>query len=100
MRIRVKKSIPYGVSKIESSSNIDDIVVEENLLSPEKETISIFFRGNDSSGILNLTTKEFESLMNSVKPNINLVKTMNSQPKRFKSKKKKLSKSKKSRKRK
>jgi len=73
MRLRVKKQTPAGFERIESISRIDNVVIEENLLAPEKETISIFFKGDDSSGILNITIKEFESLSNSIKPNIHLV---------------------------
>ena len=76
MRLRVRKQTPAGFKRIESFSKIDNVVIEENLLSPEKESISIFFKGDDSSGILNITTKEFESLSNSVKSSIRLVKPL------------------------
>jgi len=74
MRIRIKQRADLGIRRIDSLSKIVNVVAEENLLYPEKESLSIFFRGEDSSGILNLSTQEFKSLSNSIKPHTHLVK--------------------------
>ena len=41
---------------------------------PKKESISIGFRGKNSSGIIELKTKELEHIYNSVKKRTHLIK--------------------------
>lgn len=74
MRIRIKKRAGFGVDRIDSVSKIDDIVVKEDLLNQEAEQINIFFRGMNSSGILNLDKDEAQRLVDTVRPLLNLVK--------------------------
>ena len=73
MRIRLKQIAGLGVKRSDSRNKIDNVVVKESLLDPSREVISIFFRGKESSGILDMTTSEFEMLINSIVPNVKLV---------------------------
>lgn len=74
MRIRVKEKASFGVNRIDSSSKIDDVAVKEDLLNPEAEQIYVYFRGINSSGILNLDKKEAQRLVDTLKPLLRLVK--------------------------
>ena len=74
MRIRIKKKGTLGYKRTDAVGRIDDILVKENLISPEKENIHIYFRGRDSSGILNLSKNEAQALINSMKPIMGLVR--------------------------
>ncbi len=75
MRIRVKEKGLFGIKRTESRAKIDDILVKEDLMHPERENIHIFFRGRDSSGILNLNKNEARSLVNSINPVLKLLKS-------------------------
>lgn len=67
MIIKLKQRGVWGSRRTASIGKIDDILVRQNLLAPEKERIHIFFRGPASSGIVELNAQEAESLMNSLK---------------------------------
>ncbi len=74
MIIKLKKQGFLGHSRTIAESTIDDILIKEDLLSPEKEQVNIYFRGEDASGILELNRGEVDALMNSLKSNTRLVK--------------------------
>lgn len=74
MIIKLKKRGFLGHQRMATTSKIDDILVKENLLAPEKEQVNIYFRGSEVSGILELNRTEIETLMNSLKSSTNLVK--------------------------
>lgn len=73
MKIRMKRAGIFGKRRLMEEATIDSIVINENLLHPEKESASIFFKGKGASGILNLTLEEINSLFQSIKPNIGLI---------------------------
>ena len=74
MRLRIKQLGTFGTRRTDYSGRIDNVIVEENLLKPEKESISIFFRGGRTSGILSISTKELQSLIRTVQSHISLIK--------------------------
>lgn len=73
MRIRIRKRGLFKDKRIDSGLAIDEIIIKENLLEPDEESISIFVRGSESSGIINLSEEEAKSLVDSLKGNIRLV---------------------------
>lgn len=75
MRIRVKEDRILGNNRIDAKTKIDNIGIKEDLLNPSGENIAIFFKGRDSSGIINLSRNEFESLEKSVRRKKRLIKT-------------------------
>ncbi len=75
MRIRVKEERILGKNRIDAKTKIDNIGVKEDLLDPDGENIAIFFKGRDSSGIINLSRSEFESLEKSINRKKKLIKT-------------------------
>jgi len=74
MKIKIKEPGFVGHKRREVESRIDDIIVREDLLNPENERVSVFFKGESNSGILELTRPELESLSNSLKSKIGLIK--------------------------
>ena len=73
MRIRVKE-IGSSEKRIDSKSNIDSVIVKEDFANPSEELINIYFKGQNSSGILNFSREEIDSLMKSLKPRLDLIK--------------------------
>ena len=60
MRIRVKSPGLWGNIRIDSHAKIDNAITENGV-------VTILFKGEETSGILNLTTKDLDFLQNSVK---------------------------------
>lgn len=74
MKLRIKKENKDGIVRLETTGIIKDVLINEDLLHPEDESISLFFRGTSSSGIIDLTPKEIEQLYDAVKKRIHLIK--------------------------
>ena len=74
MRIRIKQKGFFRDKKVDSTNKVDDIIIKENLLNPTGEDIRIYFRGSNSSGIMNFSYEEAEMLISSLKNNLGLVK--------------------------
>ena len=72
MKIRYINS--GGFTRLENFVNIKEVMINEDFLHPENESIAIGFRNKDSSGILEFTVGEFEKLSNSVKRKMHLIK--------------------------
>lgn len=66
MIIRMRKRGVLGDDRVESYANIDNFVVKKDILNPAKEHISLYFRGEDTSGIINLGMKEVQTIIDSV----------------------------------
>ncbi len=74
MRIRIKQKGFFLDKTVDSTNKMEDIVIKENLLEPHGKNITIFFRGDKSSGIMNFSYGEAEMLISSLKRNLGLVK--------------------------
>ena len=74
MRVRLKKQGILKNSKLESVSRIDEVFIKEDFSHPNKEVISLFFKGDNSSGIIDFTKEELEMLLNSLKNKKDLIK--------------------------
>lgn len=66
MDIKVKKQNPDGIVRLETSGEIKEVMVDEDILNPKKAKAAICFRGKKSSGIINLSLQEIESLYKNV----------------------------------
>jgi len=62
MKIKVKKKNSDGIVRLESSGQLREIVMNEDFLNPKNESIALCFRGKSSSGIVEISKKEFELL--------------------------------------
>ena len=74
MRIKARYINSGGFIKIENFVNIKEVMINEDFLHPENESIAIGFRNKDSSGIIEFTVEEFEKMANTVKKKIHLIK--------------------------
>ena len=77
MKVKVKKTNKDGIVRLETQGEIQEVLVNEDIFDPGKESISLCFRGEDgSSGIIDLTTTEFDKLQHTLKDRIHLIKGM------------------------
>jgi hypothetical protein len=74
MRVRVKKINQKNIVKMETFGEIKELLINEDLVNPDNESISVCFRGSNSSGIIDFKPSEIESIYQSVKTRIGLVK--------------------------
>jgi hypothetical protein len=74
MQIKIKKENKDGVVRLETSGSVKEILINEDLLNPDKESISVCFRGKSSSGIVDFTPEEIEKIYDSIKNRIHLIK--------------------------
>ncbi|MBW2976801.1 hypothetical protein KY347_05130 [Candidatus Woesearchaeota archaeon] len=74
MRIKVRYVNAGGFTRMENSVNIKEVMINEDFLHPENESIAVGFRNKDSSGIIEFTVEEFEKMANSVKRKTHLIK--------------------------
>lgn len=67
MRVRVRDRGFLGHKRIDSKkSRIDDIVAYEDILSPGSARVSLFFRGENSSGIIDIDKEELDKLVETI----------------------------------
>ena len=62
MKIRTKKQNKDGIVRLETSGQVKEVIINEDLMHTKDATISLCFRGKDSSGIVELTPREVEIL--------------------------------------
>ncbi len=75
MNVKVKRIGPRGkIVRTEGLGEIDDVVINENLLDPDNASVSLFFRGEGSSGIIELTSREMEMLNKEISSKLHLFK--------------------------
>ncbi len=74
MKIKLKKQNQDGVVRIETGGNIKEVVINEDLLNPKNESISVCYRGKNSSGIVYFSPVEIEKIYNTIKNRIHLIK--------------------------
>ena len=74
MKIKLRKQNPDGTIRVETGGEIKEVVINEDLLHPNEESISVCYRGQSSSGIIDFTPAEIEQLYSSVKKRMHLVK--------------------------
>lgn len=74
MRMKIRYANAGGFTRIENFVNIKEVMINEDFLHPENESIALGFRNKDSSGIIEFTTSEFEKLFRSVHKKKHLIK--------------------------
>lgn len=76
MKVKIHKTNKDGNVRVETSGEIKEVLINENLLYPNNESIALCFRGVNSSGIVELTPKEIDNLYAKVHSRIHLIKGM------------------------
>jgi hypothetical protein len=66
MNTRTKKRIGDGVGRMEAGGEIKEILIQEDLMTPESARIQICFRGEGASGIVELTKEERSNVYSDV----------------------------------
>jgi len=74
MDIRVRKENADGIVRLESSGEVKEVLVNEDILNPNKESISVCYRGKSSSGIVDFTPSEIERIYHAVQNRMHLIK--------------------------
>ena len=74
MRIKMKYTNSGGFTRLENFVNIKEIMIIEDFLHPENESIALGFRNKDSSGIIEFTVEEFEKMTDTVRKKMHLIK--------------------------
>ena len=67
MNLKTKKKNADGLVRLETSGQIKEILIKEDILKPKEAKIIVCFRGKDSSGILELAPNEIETLYKELK---------------------------------
>lgn len=74
MQIKLKKVNKDGIVRLESSGDVKEIMINEDLFHPDKESISVCYRGKNSSGIVDFSPEEIEKLYEAIKSRLHLIK--------------------------
>ena len=74
MQIRLRINNKDGVMRLENTTKLQEVMINENILHPEQESIAIGFKNQDSSGIIEFSVREFEEFYQGVKNKIHLMK--------------------------
>lgn len=74
MKIKMRSVHSKGFTRIENDVSIKEVMINEDFLHPESESIALGFKTKDSSGIIEFTTQEFENIMESVRKKTHLIK--------------------------
>jgi hypothetical protein len=74
MQIKLRKVNQDGIVRVETGGAIEEVLINEDILHPNAESISLCFRGKNSSGIVDLTPAEIDKLYESVKNRMHLIK--------------------------
>jgi hypothetical protein len=62
MKVRVKSMELGKVRRLETSGEIRDVLINQDFMEPKKVSVSLCFRGNGSSGIIDLYPEEIDML--------------------------------------
>jgi len=74
MKIKTRKTNQDGIVKLETSGEIKEILINEDFLDSKNASVAICFKGKNSSGILELTSKEIEIINKEISPKLHLIK--------------------------
>ncbi len=76
MQLKIRKTNKDGMVRLETQGQVKEILINEDFLHPNNETISVCFRGANSSGIVDFTAKEIEEVYEEVKGRLHLIKSI------------------------
>ncbi len=62
MKVRVKKQDEVGIRRLEGIGEIREIMINQDFLDPGRVSVSLFFKGSNTSGIIDLMPEEIEML--------------------------------------
>jgi hypothetical protein len=74
MNVKTKKLVDSKVHKMEVSGEIKEVIIHPDLVQEEKNSVRICFRGNRSSGIVELSTQEANDLNKTLTSKLSFLK--------------------------
>ena len=74
MNIKIKQFGSGGSFRLESNVEIKEVLINEDFLRPEHESIALGFKNKDSSGLIELTPREVDELVKAVDKKKHLIK--------------------------
>ena len=74
MRIKTRYINSGGFVRLENFVDIKEVMINEDFLHPENESIAIGFKNKDSSGIIEFTSEEFDKLATTIRRKTHLLK--------------------------
>jgi hypothetical protein len=74
MNIKTKKQNADGMVRLETSGIVKEIIFKEDFLKPKDASIQICFKGQSSSGIVELSPEELERIYKDTFSKINILK--------------------------
>lgn len=76
MRLKVRKQNMDGEVRMETRGKIEEIRIREDFLHPGREAIELCFRGTGTSGIIEMSPKEFDGVAHEIRNRVHLVKSV------------------------
>lgn len=76
MKVKVRKRNQDGQVRLETRGELKDVLINEDFLTPNKESVSVCFRGKNSSGIIEFSPDEIDEIYDAVKGRVHLIKGM------------------------
>lgn len=73
MQVKTRKTNSDGLVRLETSGNIKEVVIKEDLLKPQQARVFVCFKGKSSSGIIEFSRKEIEGLLKEVGSDFNKI---------------------------
>jgi hypothetical protein len=74
MDVKVKSQTDRSITRLHAKGSIKEIMINEDFLMHSKESISLCFKGKDSSGIITLSPKEIDIIVKALRKKRHLVK--------------------------
>lgn len=74
MIIKVRKVNSDGSVRLETATQIKEVMIHEDFLHPDNESVAIGFKGQNSSGIIEFTAKELDIIFSKIKTKRHLIK--------------------------
>jgi hypothetical protein len=76
MQLKIRKQNMDGEVRLETRGKVTEIRIREDFMRPGRETVELCFRGNTSSGIIAMNSREFDSIAREVGSRTRLVKSV------------------------
>ena len=74
MEVKIRKQNKDGIVRLESSGAVKEVLINEDFLHPQHESISVCFAGANSSGIIDFSPKEIDILLRAVRQRNHVMK--------------------------
>ncbi|MEK6906101.1 MAG: hypothetical protein AABW81_00595 [Nanoarchaeota archaeon] len=74
MKIKIRKENKDGIVRLETAGTIKEILINEDFFHPKTEIVSICFRGQNSSGIIEANVSELDHIYSILKKRTHLIK--------------------------